>query len=371
MRWLVLPLMALLAGCGLKIPDPAVYTAACPTPRAVEQALADDALFFMSTALRDCRKGALTYAGYREPAESWGQAVRQGALTGDRTTFAAQEYTHAAWLAMLAKRVHTPGNRGRLLVFIHGFNNSFDDTLDAAWKVSRLSEKGVPVVVLRWPSRARLQSYIFDEDSVVWAQPKINRTIVELARLSSDMTIIAHSMGARAAIGAIGQLDQANPELAGHVRRVVLASPDYDRDAAFEQGGALDLLLAFDRKVLVYTSRRDGPLTMSRLAHGYARLGNSSCLYDVRYDRRALGEQGWCHLARPRPNLAVVETSLVASSGMRHSDYVNSCPVRVDLGLFLRGEIEPSLRQKLERDDGTVGYQIDPKRVAASGLCGT
>ncbi|MCJ2186381.1 alpha/beta fold hydrolase [Novosphingobium beihaiensis] len=368
--WLLLPLLCLLGGCGgLKLPNPQLYAEACPPVRNGGPEMAGDNLFFVSMALRDCRKGVLDYAGFRERDTTYGQAVHQAPLTRGAREFATGQFTHAAWLDLLSKRVNAPGNGGRLLVFIHGYNNDFDEALDAAWKVSRLYYAGVPAVVLRWPSRAKVQGYVADEDSVVWAQAEMNRTLTELASISPQVTVVAHSMGSRAAIAGIEHLNQAFPGLAGHVRRVVLASPDFDRDTAMREGGALDRLLAFDRKVVIYASRKDDPLKLSRVAHGYARLGSSNCTYDVSYARQQLGDDGWCHLTRPNPDLAIVETSLAASDGLRHSDYIDSCAVRVDLAAFLRGEDPGKFRRKLTGENGTVGYQIDPDLVAASGLC--
>lgn len=368
--WVLLPLACLLASCGgLKLPNPNLYTQACPAVHDGGPAMDGEALFFVSTALRDCRKGGLDYAGFRERDTTYGQAVHQAAVVRGSRAFASAQYTHKAWLDLLSQRVNAPANGGRLLVFIHGYNNDFDEALEAAWKVSRLYYAGVPAVVLRWPSRAKVAGYINDEDSVTWAQADMNRALVELASLGPDVTIVAHSMGSRVAIAAVEHLDQAFPSLAGHVRRIALASPDFDRDTAMREGGALDKLLAFDRKVLVYASRKDNPLKLSRAAHGYARLGSSNCAYDVSYEHQQLGDTGWCHLTRPAANLAMVETSLVASDGLRHSDYVDSCAVRLDLAMFLRGDKSGKFRRKLTRDDGTVGYQIDPALVAASGLC--
>lgn len=368
--WALFPLTSLLAACGgLKLPDPGVYAQSCPAVRDGGPAMNGDALFFVSMALRDCRKGALNYAGFRERDTTYGQAVHSSAPARGASEFGTGQYTHKAWLDLLSQRVNAPANAGRLLVFIHGYNNDFDESLEAAWKVSRLYYAGVPVVVLRWPSRAKVAGYINDEDSVAWAQDEINRTLVELASISPDVSIVAHSMGNRAAIAAIRHLDQAFPGLAGHVHRIVLASPDFDRDTALREGGALDQLLAFNRKVTVYVSRKDDPLKLSRFAHGYARLGSSNCAYDVSYERQQQGDKAWCHLARPDPNLSMVDTSLVASKGLRHSDYIDSCAVRADLAMFLRGGDSAALREKLSGNNGAVGYQITTDRVTGAGLC--
>lgn len=367
-KWLVIPLAGLVSACGLKMPDPVAYTRLCPAIENSSRALAPDALFVAASALRDCRKGLLDYAGYRENIPSFSQAIHNSALLAGDTATTSRQFTEQAWYELLQQRISEPGNRRRLIVFIHGYNTSYNETIEAASQVSRIAGSDIPIVVLRWPSLGKVQGYIYDEDSVNWSQAAMNRTLATLVGMASDVTVIGHSMGSRAAIDAVIHIDRSVPKLAPHIRRVVLASADYDRAIALRAGGSIDQLLATSRKVLAYASREDDPMKYSRIAHGYARLGSSRCKYDLDPALQQLGEEGWCHLTTPRPQLAMVDTTLVASPGMGHSDYLDSCPVRADLALFLQDRAAGDLRQRLSRPDGSEGYQINPAYAAGHSL---
>ncbi len=328
---------------------------------------APQALFFVSTDLPDCREGNLRFAGFRHTAVTHGLSDQISELGKGGSTRA---FTEDAWLAMLRQRLSAGNNDGRLLVYIHGYNNAFEEVLDAGWLTSRGWFSGVPVVVIRWPSRASATDYIFDEGSINWSQEQIDRTMMQLAQMDSRITLVAHSMGSRAAIAAVRRIDSARPDLSHKVERVVLASPDVDRSMALRDGGLLDAMQADGRQVLVYTSRRDVPLALSRDAHGYARLGSSNCRFDVDPDARNLPKGELCHLAPERDGLAMVDTSEVASgTWFRHSDYLDSCAVRADFTAFLREENSFPLRQRVERD-GKIGYVIDAELARQIAGCG-
>lgn len=362
----------LLSGCiiGVDLPASAPYIANCAPPINEASEGTGTPLFFVSTGLPDCRSGALNFAGLRYPRTTFGLSdAIAGEDDSDQQAFTSRAYTEETWTDLLQQQLSAGHNDGRVLVYIHGYNNSFDDALDAASRTSRAYFDGVPVVVIRWPSLASAPNYIFDEGSIAWSQARIDQTIVDLARMNARITIVAHSMGTRAAIKSVERLDQSRPDLAARVERVVLASPDIDRSAALSEGGAIDRMLSGSRQVLIYTSSRDVPLALSRDAHGYARLGSSNCLYDVDESERLRPEGTLCHLTRPHEGLAIVDTSQVASpTRFRHSDYLDSCAVRADLTAFLREENTFPLRRQIERD-GKVGYWISPELAEQHAGC--
>ena len=323
----------------------------------------------MSSSLPDCRTPSLQFAPYRFPELSYGQSDVLGPDEQPWLNSHSRRFDKASWLALLEKRIAAPGNDGRLLVFIHGFNNSFEDALHRAIQVSRLNYPGVPVVVVNWPSREKAQSYTYDEASIEWAQDYVNDLLLDLAARSPKITLVAHSMGNRAAIRAVQNLNLRSPAIASHFDKIVLASADVDRNAVLRQGGSLDDLLKFNRKVLIYASYVDVPLKASRNLHGYARLGSSDCRFDVMFDRTQYGEMGGCNITYPRENFATVETSQVNMGGLlKHSDFVDSCATAIDLSEFLRGAGSFPFRERMERD-GLVGYRLDAAKVDQSGLC--
>ena len=204
-----------------------------------------------------------------------------------------------------------------------------------------------------------------DEDNIAWAQDYLDDLLLSLSAMSDDITIVSHSMGARALLRAVERLDLEDRGRGGNVRRIVLASPDVDRDQVLRANGTLTRLLSQqNRTVLIYVSQRDIGNRASQWVHGYARLGSSDCRYDVVFARRSLGRDGNCHLAVSNERLAIVETSATSADGIfRHHDFVDACAARVDLAAFFRNN-EIKWREPVERPgESLVGYRIVPDLI--------
>ena len=357
---------ALLAACGLRIPDPAPYVARCEAFARPAPAETVGGLFFMTSRLPDCRGERLLFPGIRYAELHYGisDPAPDPSVSWDRPDSIL--LTQADWEAALGRDLRAGGNRGRVLVYVHGYFNDFDDALQRAAILRTQYGREVPTVVVSWPSRNRPQSYSYDEDTIEWAQDHLDGLLRRLAETSDDITLVGHSMGARAVMRAVERLDLEDPASGRKVGRVVLASPDIDRDQMLRGNGTVARVLARqpERKVLIYVSRRDLALRASRDTHGYSRLGSSDCRYDVAYARRSLAD---CHIAAPNERLAVVDTSAArAERGrlIRHNDFVKSCAVRADLRAFLRGQAPPVWREPVTRPgEGLIGYRIAPELV--------
>ena len=128
-----------------------------------------------------------------------------------------------------------------------------------AARIGELAGENVPLVLLHWPSRANPLSYAVDEATVSWAQGPLDEVLAELSTRAEDITVVAHSMGARAAIRAVLSLDGYRRARPDRVRRIVLASADEDRDRVLRPGGSVDLMLRHKRQILIYSSYRDTP----------------------------------------------------------------------------------------------------------------
>ena len=361
--------LLVLGACGLKIPDPVPYLADCATSDFVPAPDGESQFFFLSSALPDCRTGTLVMAPYRHPTLTYGSG--HYGWEGPREPLPAvlAQHDKQQWLAAIAQQVAAPAAKGRLLVYIHGYNTTFDEAHEMAARISELAGKEVPVVVVHWPSRAGVLSYSVDEATVSWAQGAIDDTLAELTIRAEDITIVSHSMGARAAIRAVVALDGFRGARPDRVRRIVLASADEDRDRVLRKGGSIDELLRYRRDVLVYASYRDTPLDLSRIAHGYARLGSTDCKYDILFARRVLGKFGNCHRAAPRAGLAMVSTSLInAKDRFDHNDFIEDCRTRADFAAFLHDQPPPPFRRDIG-DGDLAGSEIAPDAPDPDGLC--
>lgn len=394
---LLAPVLMALASCGgVRLPSPLAFTAPCKTLREKEPDLSHSNIYFMAVDMPDCRGKSLQYHGYRYAEPSYGRAGHTPDQTESEDTIAYQQERKPFWVPedRSMRDVRPDGYPRKLLVFIHGYNNSFDAVAKRAWALSKIQMGDVPLVFIRWPSRSSLWTYTYDEDSISWAQDHINQTIYDLTKPCnpdgtecSDVTLISHSMGARALVGAVRYLERTSPERARRIRKVVLASPDYDRATALQEGGPIRELLAHDREVLVYTSREDVAVRTSRRLHGFARLGSSGCKYDVDYAKQQLPEGSWCHLvpvnlglgrsergtnAPPPRRLSVVETSTVSKGFLGHGDFLDACPVLVDLGYFLDGRdsgLRETVTRQLPGQPEEIGYVIDREKAQRLPQC--
>jgi len=394
---LLVPAVLALASCGgVRLPSPTALTAPCPALRTKEPDLSGSNIYFMAVDMPDCRGKALQYHGYRYAEPTYGRAGHEGGPAASADGIAYQQEDKPFWLPAdrALRDVRPEGYPRNLIVFIHGYNNSFDEVAKRAWALSKIQMGDVPLVFIRWPSRSSFWSYTYDEDSVAWAQDHINQTIYDLTKPCnadgsecSDVTLISHSMGARALVGAVRYLERTAPARAKRIRKVVLASPDYDRATALQDGGPIRELLAHDREVLVYTSRNDLAVRTSRRLHGFARLGSSDCKYDIDYAKQQLPEDSWCHLVPvdiglvkgnrdsntlPVRRLAMVETSTVSKGFLGHGDFLDACPVLVDLGYFLDGResgLRDTVTRQLAGQPEEIGYVIDRKKAEKLPQC--
>ena len=361
--------LMLLSACGLKLPDPTPYVAGCATTDIAAPPEGEARFFFLSSALPDCRTGTLEMAPFRHPTLTYGTGTYSWKEPDEPTPPELEQHGRAQWLAAIERELAAPGVNGRLLVFIHGYNMTFAESHEMAVRVGELAGEEVPLVLLHWPSRANALSYAVDEATVSWAQGPLDEALAELSARAEDITLVAHSMGARAAIRSVLSLDGYRRARPDRVRRIVLASGDEDRDRVLRPGGSVDLMLRHKRQILIYSSYRDTPLDLSRRAHGYARLGSTDCRHDILFEKRILGKLGNCHRTAPREGLAPVSTSRIdPADHYDHNDFIEDCRTRADLRAFLRGEPPPPFRRDISEGD-LVGFEIDPDAPDPDGLC--
>lgn len=123
--------------------------------------------------------------------------------------------------------------KDQALVFLHGFNNSFEGALFRTAQVAYdLKFDGAPFLY-SWPSKGTLglQDYSYDRESSGQAEPYLRQFLEFVTRETGAkaINIIAHSMGNQLLLNVLRDLKRSAP---GDVRigQVILAAPDVDRD---------------------------------------------------------------------------------------------------------------------------------------------
>ncbi|MFN8831831.1 MAG: alpha/beta hydrolase [Labrys sp. (in: a-proteobacteria)] len=161
-----------------------------------------------------------------------------------------------------------------VLLYVHGFNETFQTALTSyARVVAKLEFTGAPVL-FTWPSAGSVLDYNYDRESAMWSRDALEETLTALAANPKvgRIHVLAHSMGALALLESLRSIsDRTSGMLAGRFGAVILANPDVDIDLFKRQMARLPYLAA---KTTVIISNRDRALELSsRLAGGVARVG--------------------------------------------------------------------------------------------------
>jgi esterase/lipase superfamily enzyme len=218
-----------------------------------------------------------------------------------------------------------------VLLLIHGYNVAFEQGLRrAAQIVKDLSFPGAPVLY-SWPSHGSIKSYAADEANVEWTVPRLRDFLRQLLESvgAAQVHVIAHSMGNRAAIAAIRELQvETLAPNSAQLSQFVLAAPDIDADT-FRQ-------LAADfarkpRRCTLYANSEDRALAASDWTHGgYARAGGGGADLVV------------------VPSIETIDATGQATDFLSHSYFASSSPVISDLFYVIRSTAA-NQRARLER----------------------
>ena len=158
------------------------------------------------------------------------------------------------------------------LVFVHGFNNTFDD---AAFRMAQivwdLGYRGLPVL-FSWPSRAGMLDYQYDRESALASR---RRFIDLLQILQKDhgverVHVLAHSMGNFLVLDALANVAGTSDPL--RIAELIMAAPDIDRDQFLQNVPFVQKIV---KGMTLYASSNDRALVVSRgLAGGIPRAGD-------------------------------------------------------------------------------------------------
>ncbi len=194
-------------------------------------------------------------------------AIMAPAIYGSQSSFAATIN------AELARR--PPGERD-ILLFVHGYNNTFSDAvLRMAQFVHDSGFDGVPVL-FSWASAGRASHYVYDLNSALAARHQFLDTLGILSETrSSGVNVFAHSMGSMLTVEALTRMGTGSDNRAGRaLKNVMLAAPDIDLDLFKTQ---LSQLPASQRNLYVFVSQDDQILGVSRrISGGVVRVGTAN-----------------------------------------------------------------------------------------------
>ena len=162
---------------------------------------------------------------------------------------------------------------GHALVFVHGFNNKYEDSVFRLAQIVHDSGMQATPILFTWPSRARLTAYEYDKESTNYSRTSLEETLRVLAEDPDvkEVTILAHSMGTWLAMESLRQMGIRDGHVHRKIKNVILASPDIDIQVFAKQFVEMG---APSPKLTIFVSQDDRALAASSLITGkVARLG--------------------------------------------------------------------------------------------------
>jgi len=170
-----------------------------------------------------------------------------------------------------------------IIVFIHGYNNSFSDAVRRGAAIKADIANNATVFSYTWPSDGNLLGYGYDASSAMTASQNFQSFMDKLTQNipANRISIIAHSMGGRLLLAYLANL-QNTVDVPAKFKfaNLVFAASDVTQDL-FQQkvlgpnNAPEKALAAFAKAVTVYSSEFDRALGLSRVIHGDKRLGLS------------------------------------------------------------------------------------------------
>jgi esterase/lipase superfamily enzyme len=166
-------------------------------------------------------------------------------------------------------------SRNRVMIFVHGFNNRFDDAAYRLAQIVQDSRAPVIPVLFSWPSRgvATLAAYQADRENADLSRDALDQLIgtIALGAGVRDITILCHSMGCQPTIDALQSRSMRTGRIGGKVKNILLVAPDVDASVFRRQ---MHQMGASRPGFALFLSQDDRALELSKsLWGGDTRLG--------------------------------------------------------------------------------------------------
>jgi esterase/lipase superfamily enzyme len=268
----IVALAAVLAGCAAR-PGPEVLVPTAATPGAKLQRI-----YVATTRTRTTpsdnvftsdRATALNFASFKvaiPPGHAsgnieWPEGTpdpRVNFVTADQAVLSDAEFRDE--VAPTRQR----GAKRKVLIFVHGFNNNFQESLYRLAQVHADASMDSVPILFAWPSQGRVAAYAEDKDAATVSRDDLIALLKMVANSPQvgDIMVLGHSMGCLVIADALSQLRSGRQDrVIARLRRVILAAPDIDVDvfrAQLQTIGPLSppmtLLVSKDDKALGFSN---------------------------------------------------------------------------------------------------------------------
>lgn len=163
-------------------------------------------------------------------------------------------------------------NSERPTIFVHGFNNTFQNAVLRAAQIGYDLGIGQGMGLFSWPSLGLKRGYAADEATVESSKYHLAQFIEEFISNIPDgsINIIAHSMGCRCLLGSLEVLSGNGSNALKRINQTILAAADVDVDVMRHIGLHA---VSNSSRTTSYVSDEDKALKVSGWLHNYPRVG--------------------------------------------------------------------------------------------------
>ncbi|MEO0487199.1 MAG: alpha/beta hydrolase [Pseudomonadota bacterium] len=229
-------------------------------------------------------------------------------------------------------KIHRP------TIFVHGYNNTFDDAVVRAAQFGHDLGLSQGIGLFSWPTKGETQEYPADEATVERNKYNLADFIecFSVAFPEKGVSLVAHSMGCRCLLGALEVLASRNSGALTSLHQVVLAAADVDAGTMPNIGQ--HATTNADRTTS-YVGNRDKALKLSKWLHGFSRVG----------------------LKPPTFTMTGLDTIIVNEKelgALAHGYVASSRAVLNDIHALLQSNMPPSDRFSIKAVDQHAGLTV-------------
>lgn len=213
--------------------------------------------------------------------QKWGATLRCGSATltipdgadpspnrpdPDLASIECSDAAHmTAFMAQMTQAAKACG--GRLLLIVHGYNTTFHSALLHSAQLATDTQWPCATLLFSWSSEGMFRRYAADIERSGFAVPPLLLTLTAARTAGLQVSVLAHSMGARLSLSAMGALcGEGTP---WSVNQLILAAPDVGAEAGNNDfAHLLERVMPCTRRATVYASDNDLALLTSQSLHG-------------------------------------------------------------------------------------------------------
>jgi len=278
-------------------------------------------------------------------------ASSKSADSGPLATVEATQLTEADFLEGVCGQVQR-SRQHDLLVFVHGFNVSFDAAIARTAQLALDIPFNGAVVSYCWPSQCGVFNYQDDEPinkASVLPFTKFIKTLRTGVPDDTRIHIVVHSMGNRIVMESLNRLPK--PRMAVGASKpfanVVLCAPDVGHSDFIQWAPGV---VAQSERVSLYCNASDTALIASKSLHSEKRAGDA-----------------WGQLVVD--GIETIDCSRIDLSFMGHSYYGSNNDVLTDLFMLIKEDRPAAKRSHLAKKKSAAGTHWQFANSAGTILC--